>query len=269
MSRFLNEFQIRCTQHQVVAFRGNPDHLVIFLLVWRIVLRAGGVEHISINAIASSLKRPYESVRRHVHQLVRDNWLTLDDKGVTLAKSTRVAEALADMEPVMLARLQYMLDSFAAFNVQLPAPLLVRPLAGSATIAAVIDLQLISIEHNNSQMPNVMMLNIMGAMLVLNIEEFAHDPKLSPLYAKPDQVPPVSVRKPVSLNSIASMLSASYTSVWRHAQVMLQNGVIEQIDERYIVSPAWLGSRETDEAAQAIFRHMRRALLALAATLKA
>lgn len=268
MSRLLNELQIRCTVHQLALFRGNADHSTMFLLVWRIALRAEGSDHISINAIASSLNRPYESVRRHVHELVRDGWLTLDDQGVTIAKSKSVAAALASIEAEMLVRLTAMLDGFVGVDIELPDPLLTRPLIGPAVIATVIDLQLLSIEHNNPQMPNVMMLNIMGAILILNVHEITYDPELSKRYSMPDQLPPMSLRKPVSLNMIAAMLSASYASVWRHVQTMIKNGVIIRVHGGYLVSPEWLLSPETLESSHAIIHHMRRALSALAVTLK-
>lgn len=268
MSRFLNEFQIRCTEHQLTVFDCDIDHHTIILLVWRVALRTESTGRISINAIASSLDRPYESVRRRVHRLVSDGWLIIDDEGVTISKSKHVLALLAGVEAVMLEKLHRMLDGFIAFDIELPPPLLFRPLTGPAVIAAAIDLQLISFEHNNAQMPNAMALNVMGAMLVLNVEDINNDHDLSMRYSRQDQVPPASARKPVSLNAVAEMLNTPYATVWRHAQVMMKSGVIARVAGGYIVSPEWLGSPGTADAAVDIIHHMRRALFALAATLK-
>eukprot|EP01035_Chromulina_nebulosa_P030990 gene30990-41255_t len=87
-ARLIAEMQLSCAAESLTLFRGKFDPAIVFLVVLRadawlqtrstgVVMQAtappGGI---SVNAVAQSLGRPFESVRRYVNALIADGqWL--------------------------------------------------------------------------------------------------------------------------------------------------------------------------------------------------
>ena len=237
------------------------------MLIWRTSLprltKAHDAKPISIHAIAASLNRPYETIRRQINNLINSDLCKFELGGVVISQSQQAQEKTSLLSIGILSGFHKMLMSLHESQVELPAGLLLRDISDIETLGAAMDLHLCSLEFNRPGNVALREIHILGAMLVANVRCIINDIDVSNQYATSDNIPPIELRIPVSINQVAISLGLSYATVWRNTQKMIKSGQVISYKGGYIISPEWLSRPDTVEAARNVVRYMRRSLINL------
>jgi hypothetical protein len=137
--RLLSEMQTSAIAAGIRTFDGDLDRAVIFMVVAREsellsghsagYARQGdrGPKAISINALAASLARPFETVRRHIHALCGQGLCTRTPAGVTVPAESHEQPAIQALFHLHHDALVRLVEDMAWFGMPLPEQ---RPHAG-------------------------------------------------------------------------------------------------------------------------------------------
>lgn len=265
MTRLLAEMQTSIVGAGIKAFDGDLDRFVIFTVVARQSLAPVAGEGptgtpISMHALANSLSRPYETVRRHVHALIDMGICERQPSGV-------ISPARSQTGPVMLGLVATSHDSFvrlvddlATLGVALP-----RPRAGvqydpSVGVRKAADLMLAVTDTNRAVHADWAELVVYSTILCANVRGFAHDPVLALLYADQSVRMPPELWRPVRPSVVARAIGLSESTVRRRIAALLADGRIEERRGGVAVSEAWLNQPDSVATSTASYHNIRRIL---------
>lgn len=261
--RLCNELQVQCGTAILRQMDGRIGEGVVFALVLRELCRKrpeAENRHLSINGLASSLFRPFETIRRHVQTLQSLDLLLVTSSGILLGKgAANVAQQLA----------QTIADYFDNFVVDLQRARLWRNETREGHIyeksLASLDLYFSAIEFNGALMKNWPLHLAVGTLLTLNVRHISRDLNLSKLYARFEDVPPVELRRPATVNEIAAECGLPIETVRRYLKQMYVAGQITRVDRGYLVGVDYLSDPDVQVRALQIAAYMRRVLADYAA----
>jgi hypothetical protein len=248
------EMQVDGAAAMTRALGGNFDRAVILLALLReasdirdhakgtAIVRGTSRPGTSVNALAASLDRPFETVRRHVNALIAAGLCLRDGLQVRVALDgavdAAIGPALAQLHDVMVRLIEDMAD----FGLPLPPQ---RPGAQHdqrATVAAAIDLLLIAIEFHAHQHDDWLEIVIYGSIMVANARAITYDFEHANSYSESDTMPPESLRLPVSAPAVARALGLPYSTVGRHVGRMLSDGRLARRRGGLITSTGWMST---------------------------
>ncbi len=258
ITRLLNELQHYSSVGIRKAFDGGLSEALVFTILLREHCRRRPYETVrglSINGVAASLSRPFETVRRYAQALQSTNLVCITAHGVVLGERA----------PAMSATLTHLLAGrFDMFVADLVRAGLWRSDAPdrepSEKALAAIDLYLSAIEFDGQAIKNWPMHLILGSILILNVRHIARDLGLSLLYARFEDVPPMELRLPVTVKEIVADNGMQIESVRRYLKQALAAGQVAEAGNGYIVPVAYLRNPEVQERALRILAYMRRVL---------
>jgi hypothetical protein len=202
------------------------------------------VRPIAIRALARSFNRPYETMRRALRRLSEQGWVELRDDGVTLHKNAindpRIHAYLMEMHDVMATLID---DIYGFAKMPPPAP---PATLGSAPdpgvmVMGALDLHLLSAEGMQSVVVDWIDLMLIAAISAGNIRDVTYHPELAFRYAGADQIPPMALRRPVTLNALSETLPVSFTTAWRRVAVMKLTGLVVSIEGGLVLQSRWYG----------------------------
>jgi hypothetical protein len=274
-TRLIMEMQVDGAAAITRALGGNFDRAVIFLALLRETSEirdhakgtatAHGASRpgTSVNALAASLARPFETVRRHVNALIGDGLCLRDSghirgaHGVTIDDG--IATALTHFHDIMIR----LIEDMAEFGLPLPAQRTCTPHDERATIAAAIDLLLIAIEFHAAQHGDWLEVILYGAIMVANARPITYDLNHANSYSESDTVPPEALRLAISAPAVARAFGLPYSTVGRHVARMMSDGRLVRRPGGLIISAAWMstpsqlgGARIVAERAAQIFARL-------------
>lgn len=202
--------------------------------------RAPETAGISVNAIASTLKRPFETTRRHVHALIDDGMCVRTDVGVTVSLEAMGSEAVG----WLLTQLHDVTVRFfvhlAEFDFRATYRQTNKDYDPIATIAAGIDLVLdtaqVQIPHHNSWIEML----IMYAVSAFGARSIAFDPELSKRYGDGNTVPPPELRAGLTAPQLARVLKLPVTTVARQLAASEAGGKLIRDRDGYKASMSLL-----------------------------
>ena len=191
----------------------------------------------SINALARSLGRPFETVRRHVHALARDGLVSIDPRGVSISTAAAAAPRVIAFYTEAHDLLIRLVEEFDAIGGVLPAPRAApaRPLV-PAVLATALDIALLPFETWRDTLGGWRAMTIWGAIAAANVRHITVDPALSARFAH-DYVADAE-RVPAVLAVIARTLGLPYATAWRHAAALEQRGLVRQVEGGWLVGEA-------------------------------
>ena len=268
-TRLLNELQNKCGSALTHAFDGELDQGGLYALIAREAARraeSGEAEKLlpSINGLATSLSRPYETVRRHVHRLAERNIVCLTDRGVSLRSTPEHAEIMHQVRSAFVAHMQFFLKEMKRADLWVCTSEEERRLSDSEHFFAALDLYLCTLEFNAPQTRSWAELIVWGATLTINFQDIARDLALSRFYGAMEAVPPMGIRRPASVIEVSKASGLPLETVRRHLKSATLSGLICRVGSGYIVPADFLADPHVVRNAERILSYMRRVLNDLA-----
>lgn len=191
---------------------------------------------ISVNAIAASLSRPFETIRRHVNGLVADGICVRTKRGITLNSSggsTSVSCLAARRVHDLMVRA---IDYVRLHGISPPAARSDQPYQPKATAVAALDMILAAAEYLHPHYEDWLEMFTVNAVLAANARPITFDPELALRYATHDNPPPASLRVPVAVADIARALRVPYSTLQRQANRSIERGQLLRVTGGVIIS---------------------------------
>lgn len=240
------------------AFEGKLDRFVIATVIARDVLYSRPeVTPISVLSLASSLNRPFETTRRHVHALIDQGHITRHPGGVITAADWRD-------NPEIMALTHLSHDCFVRFadalkrnNLLPPIPRSLRAYTPATGIRSAIDIMLAAADSNMKTHGDWLNLVIFSTIVFANIQRFFCDANRS---AGLDE------RHAVRISAVARALELTdITARRRVARLSRPGGAIIRTTKGLLVSEPWLMSPAAKDASGRTSADVRRILVRAAA----
>lgn len=266
MTRLLAEMQTSIVAAGVRAFDGDLDRFVIFTVVGRQSLTSapqGGGEPgtpISMHALANSLSRPYETVRRHVHALIDEGVCDRQPNGVISPRASLTSVKLQALMAAAHDGFVRFVEDLAALGVALPKARAGIAYDPSVSVRGSADLMLAVTDTNRAVHGDWAELVVYSTVLCANVRRFAHDPVLAQRYADQTASPPRELWLPVRSSVVARVIGLSDSTVRRRIAAMLDDGRLEKRRGGVVVSEAWLNRPESIATSTASHHNIRRIL---------
>ena len=260
-TRLINEYQRGIDDIFLDVVEGDHARMVVLLMLYRAALR-GDQCRISMNAIATSLSASPETIRRQVHALAQDAFCVARPRRMDLADDFLVRADLMACGDRLLLWFERLLAGFERSGFRLPAG--ARDQRRAMTLAAALDIFLAVFELNEGVHGSWAQLRVVGAITVHNASGITHDPALAERYGYTHTRPPPDLRRPLAIATIAAQGGLSYTTVWRHIDLLRRAGVIEERDGGYLLTEAFLFSPAIEERSRTKVHYVRRVLAGLA-----
>jgi hypothetical protein len=276
--RLLAEMQTSAMSAGIRCFDGDLDRMIIFMVVAResdlLSRHSAGyarpadraAKAISINGLAASLSRPFETVRRHIHALCDQGACMRTPAGVTLPPELLdddpAIKAMFHLHHDLLVRL---VEDMTAFGLPLPAQ---RPQAGydwRTGLAAAYDVLLTGVEFHAHRFPRWIDMAILAAVMCANARPFTYDREVALAYADFDRLPDESMRSPVSTGAVARAMALATSTTHRRVSAMIEKGLLVRRTGGLLVSDATLSDPATLADARTSSDHSRQILIRLAA----
>lgn len=248
----LAEFAACAISAGIAAF-GAPNRALIFAAAARACgpFDAGpGRSHpVSVNALAASLGRPFETIRRQANMLIGTGLLVRSHAGLSVPLQAicdlRVAR-MADHCHDLLVRL---VEDIRAANFMLPDPRPGTTYDPRGGIGIAFDLLLATVECHHQRKENWTRLALFFAIEWAN-RRFAHasGPHLAPV-------------KP---STVARILGLPYATVSRNIESLTVAGKLRRVPEGLVIAPELIDSPAVSDARLALANRARQLLGRLA-----
>lgn len=277
--RLLAEMQASAIAAGIRVFEGDLDRAIIFMVVAReSELLSGhsegharppgkgrGARTISINGLAASLSRPFETVRRHIHALCDAGLCARSSAGVTVPPEVHARPEIRALFHLHHDALVRLIEDMAWFGLPLPEQRAQRPYDWRTGLAAAQDVLLTGIEFHAHRFQRWIDLAILAAVTCAGARPYTYDREISLAYADFTQAPEATMRAPVSTGAVARAMGLATSTTHRRVGVLIEQGVLVRKSGGLFVSDTEL----TDPVAVADSRttadHTRQILIRLAA----
>lgn len=275
--RLIAEMQTTMLAAGVRALDGDLDRAIIFMVVARASEMlsphgagharsgGGGAKAISINALAASLGRPFETMRRHIHALCDLGLCVRGPAGVTVAEAAHERPATVALFRTNHDALVRLVEDIAWFGLPLPE---VRPHLSYdwySGLAAAHDVLLTGIEFHAHRFQSWTDMVLANAILCANARPFTYDRDLALAYADFGQPAPEQLRRPVSTGAVARALGLPPSTAHRRVAAMIQEGVLVRRARGVMMADAVLTDPARIEDSRTAMLHTRQILIRLAA----
>jgi hypothetical protein len=276
MVRLLTEMHIGCNAEGMRVFDGELDRAIIFMVVAResgpLSLHSGGQaqsggagQGISVNALAASLSRPFETMRRHANALLAKRLCVRTPGGLIVPGKVHARpeiDALFRLQHDALVRL---IEDMAAFEIPLPETRAHVPYDWHTGLAAAHDVLLSGIEFYSRRYESWIDMLLLGAVMCANARPFTYQRDVSLAYADFTRLPPESMRAPVPASVIARVLNLPPSTTQRRINAMIDAGKLTRKPAGLMVTERALNDATAIADARNSTDHTRQILTRLAA----
>jgi len=266
MTRLLAEMQTTIVSAGVRALGGDLDRFVIFTVVGRQSLtttpsgESGDGTPISMHALANSLSRPYETVRRHVHALIDLGICDRQPNGVISPRESLTGPLMQGLMVTAHDAFVRLVDDLATLGIPLPRARPDIPYDPRVAVRKAADLMLAVTDTNRDVHGDWAELVVWSTVLCANARRFARDPVLALLYADQTRSPPAELWLPVRPSVVSRAIGISESTVRRRITAMLADGRLEQRRGGVVVSETWLNRPDSVATSNASYYNSRRIL---------
>lgn len=184
---------------------------------------------ISVNAIATSLSRPFETIRRHVNALVAGGICERTPRGIVMASDIAALPALYAAVRRLHDLMILLIDYARVHGVGLPSTRPTITYQPSATIAAMLELVLAAAEYLDPHYDDWLEMAIVNAVLAANARPITFNRMLAARYPAVDTVPPEHLRVPVAVADIARALHVPYSTAQRQVNRSIAKGQLKRV----------------------------------------
>lgn len=265
-TRAISEFITHVGAAMIRGFDGDLDLGALYVALLRqadLASEGAGVP-ISVNALARSTGRPFETTRRLSNRLGDMGLVERVEGGIQVTGAALGAPVSAVLRATFSDCLVWQIIEMQALGHPMPerAP-------GTAFDAVVLeqaayDLLLFTIEFGAASHPRRDWLKafLYMAIMTANARGFASDPALARRYSEAGTPPPDVLRPSVRVAALARGLGLPYPTVRRNVEILVAQGQVERCPQGYRTSVAYM-QRDTSLAAgeqmgQQLVRLLRR-----------
>lgn len=197
---------------------------------------------ISINAIAASLARPFETVRRHITALTAADICERTPTGIAMAPSAMASPPFRQMVRTVHDLLVRLICYVKEHEVVLPVqPVRVGYMPG-ATVTAALDLLLSAVEYMDPHYQDWLEMVVVNAVMAANARPITFDRTLALRYAAVDDIPPESLRQPVKVTDLARALDIPYSTVQRQINASIKRDQLARVPGGIMVTQQQLNA---------------------------
>ncbi|KQM30172.1 hypothetical protein [Sphingomonas sp. Leaf10] len=262
-TRLINHFQLYAGSAALVATGRHFDRAALLLLLLRNTVRPSHEGRLNVSALAASLQRPRESIRRAGLALAGDGLCIANDAGLRLPEAFSTLPVFEVLRHTIVTLFDHMWQGFLDTGFELPP--LPTDVNGDERLAAALDIYLSVFELSEAPLDTPMSLYVIGAISVLNAQALTHDPVLGPRYGFAHTVPPDELRRPATLQAVADIDDFPYPTIWRQATAARLVGALRRVPEGYLIAKRYMDDPRTNHASLVKVQYVRRILNDLAA----
>jgi DNA-binding Lrp family transcriptional regulator len=251
------------------AFDGELDRAILFMAIARasgtLSAHAGRVQAISVNALAASLSRPFETVRRHVNALLELELCVRTQAGVMCPAHVYEQPEIAGLFRVHHDTLVRLVEDMAAFGIPLPET---RPQVDydwRTGLAAAHDVLLTGIEFYADSYESWLDMVLVMVVMCANARPFTYDRQVSLSYSDFTRLPPESIRAPVPASALARALGLPPSTIQRRVNEMIARGQLLRKSGGLMVAERALNGPGAVEKSRISTDHTRQIFTRLAA----
>ncbi|NML06339.1 ArsR family transcriptional regulator [Sphingomonas sp. G-3-2-10] len=277
MVRLLAEMQTSATAFGLRVFDGDLDRAILFMVIARQsgVLsqlsdgHAGpggrGAKAISINALAASMSRPFETVRRHVKALTEAGLCVRTPAGVIVPADVYDRPHVAALFRTHHDVLVRLMEDMLWFDMPLPEA---RPQVAydwRTGLVAAHDILLTGLEFHAARYRSWLDLVIVITIMCANARPFTYDRKVSLHYSDFNRLPSENMRAPVPASVVARAMGLPASTTQRRVNLLLDAGVLIRKPNGLMVSEPTLNDSRGIEDSRSSTDHTRQIFARLAA----
>jgi hypothetical protein len=268
--RLMSESYLAAMELLLRRLDGSSERGLIFLVLLGAALREVGPSDrssdprpVSINGIAQSLGRPFETVRRRLGELETMRVCKRTPNGIVLAIDDDAFDLKAFKTEFndIIVRL---IEDLARFEQPLP-PCSDATMEPDAITAAGVELLLAGYEFAAHVHRGWMKMLLYMAVVIANARAIVYDEVLARRYSDNETPPPQRLRLPIGAKALAMLLHLPYTTVRRHLDGLLADGRLVRVEGGMLASDAALVDPAILEANIKLGRRMEVVLAKLAA----
>lgn len=257
VTRLLAELQTSLLAIGVRAFGGRIDRFIIYTLAARVTglsdAEAAAMVPTSAHALAASLGRPYETIRRHVNALI--------DDGLCVRHGNRIHVTPEGLRRPRIAHLvRWAHDCFVRFVEDLSAAGEVLPPSRSGTpyetahgVRTGVDIMLAILQTNREKHAGWLDLILFSTVVAANCRRHPIDAALSP------------ADRPIRALAVSRTIGVTPVTTNRHLSAMIETGQLVRGAGGLRVNSLWLSHPAAQAVTDASLQNIRRLLGALAA----
>lgn len=276
MMRLIAELETTMVAAGIRALNGDLDRAIIFMVVARAseMLSPHGAGHasgegrgakaISINALAASLGRPFETMRRHIHALCAMGLCARGPAGVSVPQAVHDRPEIVALFRSNHDALVRMIEDLRSYGVSLPAPRPHLAYDWYTGLAAAHDVLLTGIEFHAHRYQSWTDMVLANAILCANARPITRNRDLALAYAD-DGTPPDALCQPVSTGAIARALSLPPSTAHRRVAAMVEAGMLVRRARGVVLPEGVLTDPARLEESRTSMLHVRQILIRLSA----
>jgi hypothetical protein len=229
------------------------------------------IRPIAVHALSESLLIPYETTRRHVTKLIKDGLCVRDHRGVRIAMTAiatrpEIAAVIQNALPSLLLFLDELRRAdfdFAPYRQSLPVTVSLPasgglPANGRGLLRVCSEYVMRCIDVLGRLYANDFLAALIhSAIWIANTESIRQGPE-NLQYGALNDIPPDSLRKPISVNALASQLGMPFETTRRYVNTMLHEGMVVRTDKGLVVPARVIGQPLMLECARAVHAHTVR-----------
>ena len=274
LSRLAGEFYADTSYMLARLMPRRYPQAVLFVLVARVCLpewfQDGKIipptaanRALTMNAIATSFSRPFETTRRYVQALIKEDFFVRVENGVTLSPSSdNAARVFSFFKEQNNLFIDFVTDIFHTCDIDWPDPGKDEPDAAAILIRA-LDILLYPFETSRPVSTHWVTMLVWTLISAENTRHITRDPELNRRYAT--IATPDEQRRPVPLRPIAKRMHLPYTTVWRLCKEMEAAGLASRIDDKWVLRASDLSRTEVDTMVSANMDYILRKVRELVA----
>jgi len=256
-TRLLAELQTSLLATGVRVFGGRIDRFIIYTLAARVTglsdAEAAAMVPTSAHALAASLDRPYETIRRHVNALIED--------GLCVRHGNRIHVTPEGLRRPRVAHLmRWAHDCFVRFvedlavaGETLPPPRGNTPYEMATGVRTAVDIMLAVLQTNRDKHAGWLDLVLFSTVVAANCRGHALDGGHSP------------ADRPVPARAVARTIGVAPATANRHLSAMTATGQLVRGRGGFRLNGAWLAHPGAQAVSDASVQNIRRLLGGLAA----
>jgi hypothetical protein len=276
VTRFLAEMQTTIVLAGLRAFDGDLDRFVVFTLIARqssstpidgmdVAADPPESRAISINSLAASLSRPFETVRHHVNALIAQEVVARTPSGVVALASGLQRPEMIEMSMTAHDAFVRLVEDLQRFDLPMPPQRNTSAYHPAVGVRAAADIMLAVADNNRGLHQEWINLVLYSTILCANTRSYTYDPVLARRYADQFAVPPDSLRRPLRVSALARTLRLPYATVQRRAEKLVADGRVEKVRGGLRVSEEWLNLPTSVTVSTISYQNIRRILAAATA----
>ncbi|MCP3730461.1 hypothetical protein M9978_08465 [Sphingomonas sp. MG17] len=254
ITRALAELQTSIVSEGVRAFDGWLERFVIYTLIARLsgLPDPDAATPISVHALAGSLGRPYETVRRHVNALAADGLCAREDNRIRAIQPGLQRPHIERLVRATHDAFVRFVEHLALSGEPLPdrRPGIYDPATG---VQAAADIMLAVTQTNREKHAGWLDLVLFSTVAAGNC-------RVQPLGPAPSMA-----MRPVGAAAVARTIGIGQATVNRHLAAMTRTGQLRRSRDGYVLNRAWLDDPAAQAVTQLSLQNVRRLLGTVAA----